>query len=319
MTADGGKVIALTGASGSIGSWLLQQLEGLPGRGKLVAFDIKPPPRPIHNIAVYRQNVTQPIDAPLRQHQVSTLVHLAFDSRRGVTPGETNRIRGNNWRALETTLESCSLAGVRHIIYLSANAIYGASRDNPVPLTEDLSRKTLPSSPYGRDIFQAEQTLTAFSEGYPQIKVTVLRISPVLGSAPGSPLTARLFPRRLWAAGSNPPFQFLHEADLARIMLEFIHREMPGTFNVAGDGVVFLREIADLTHRKLTRLPAFLAYGVVGLSRRMLLQPGAAKAELDALRYPVIMSAAKLKQTTGFRFRYTSLETLNAFAQYTAA
>lgn len=312
-----GKVIAVTGASGYIGSWLLHRLESLPGRGRLVAFDTAPPPLPLHNIAVYRQDVARDIHALLRRHRVETVVHLAYDARRVRAQSEAIAIRAHNFQSAEKTLESCVNAGVKHLIYLSSNVIYGANPGNPMPLLEEwVDFSNFPAFPYGRDIYQAEQALNT---DYPGIKVTILRACPVLGAAPGSELTARLLPRRLWGVGQNPPYQLLHMEDLLRILLEFIYRETPGVFNVAGDGVVFLREIAELTRRKLTNLPPFLAYGAVGLDRKLLLQPGSIRAELDAVRYPVIMSAAKLKQTMGYRFRYTALETLTAFANYTAA
>ena len=75
--------VAVTGASGYIGTSLLRQLEEKGAPDKLVAIDNRPLPFPIHNIAAYRRDVAQPIDDALLEHHVSTLVHLAFISRRG--------------------------------------------------------------------------------------------------------------------------------------------------------------------------------------------------------------------------------------------
>ena len=79
---DATKAVAVTGASGYIGTRLLSKLEDEEGIRKLVAIDTKPPPAPIKNMAVYRRDVADPIDDILSQHHVSTLVHLAFITKR---------------------------------------------------------------------------------------------------------------------------------------------------------------------------------------------------------------------------------------------
>ena len=308
--AEAAKVVAVTGASGYIGTRLLQQLEGDPGVAQIVAFDVKPLAFPIHNIAVYRQDVREPIDEMLGRHRVDTLVHLAFVSRRGRSRREIESIRRNNWQSLDVALDSSVTAGVKHVIYISSNVIYGVHPNNPVAFSEEAALDNFPGFYYGRDIFLAERTLQSFTGQYPGIAVTVLRACPVMGSSDGNELVTRLFPRPLRGVGRNPPFQFLHEDDLARIMLDMIHQRTGGVFNLAGDGVVFLREMAEITHRKILNMPPALAYPLAWLS-------GSGAYNLDAMRYPVIMSTSKIKQTLDYRFRYSSIESLTAFANYT--
>ena len=36
-------------------------------------------------------------------------------------------------------------------------------------------------------------------------------------------------------------------------------------------------------------------------------------AELDLLRYPLLLSTGKLREATGYKINYTSLETLTSF------
>ncbi len=310
------KVVAITGASGYIGTRLLQRLEEDRSLGELVAFDLKPPLFPIRNISVYRQDVAQPIDELLRRHRVDTLVHLA--GRDGAGAGYRERLLSlhQNQAALSGTLHSCARAGVRHVLYVSSHSVYGACSDNPVPLTESGPARCGENAPFEPGQLAADLAVREFAESHPEIKVTILRACTVLGTTDVAAQTGRVFPRRFWGVGGNPPFQFLHEADLTRIMEDIIHRRTPGVFNVAGEGVVFLQEVAEITHRKLTQAPAFLAYPVAWLSWK-LLRSGAGTSGLDSARYPVIMSTGKIKQTLEYRFRYTSLETLTAFVNYT--
>jgi UDP-glucose 4-epimerase len=307
------KVVAITGASGYIGSRLLQQLER-ENLEKLVAFDIKPPTLPVHNIAVYRQDVSRPIDNALRQNRVTTLVHLAFIWHRGYNRRTVRNTRENNLRALHTVLDSCSRAGVQHIIYLSSHTVYGTHRDNSMPVTERTPLSPMQDLPFSYDIFLSDQVMESFAERHPEITVTILRSSTVLGPTADKNIS-RIFaiPQPIGVCGCNPPFQFLHEDDLARIITGIIQRAVSGVFNVAGDGVAFYREIAEAVPGKLRCWPAFLAYPMLKLTWSLGLQRTKTTAELDLLRYPMLLNTGKLTQATDYRLKYTSLEALTAF------
>ncbi|MDA0734908.1 MAG: NAD-dependent epimerase/dehydratase family protein [Chloroflexi bacterium] len=307
------KIVAVTGASGYIGSRLLRQLEE-ENLESLVAIDTKPPPLPIHNLAVYRQDVSKPFDDALRESRVTTLVHLAFVHNRGRNRREIRDIRETNLRTLHVVLDSCARAGVKHVVYLTSHTVYGARRDNAVPLTESSPLRPVADFPFGYDKFLSDQILESFAERHPDIKVTALRCCSVLGPSASKDISRILtFPGPMGVYGYNPPFQFLHEDDLARILSLVIHRGISGVYNLAGDGVVFYQEIVDALPGFYLNLPRFLAFPLVGMTWKMGMQSGRNTSELDLLRFPLLLSTGKLREATGYQMNYTSLETLTSF------
>jgi UDP-glucose 4-epimerase len=310
---EAAKVVAVTGSSGYIGSRLLRQLEE-ESLERLVAFDTRPLPLPIHNISVCRRDVSRPIDDALRQNGVTTLVHLAFIRNPGRNRRGVRNVRENNLRTLRAVLDSCSRAGVQHIVYLSSHTVYGAHRDNPVPLTEQAPLRPLADFSFGYDKFLSEHILESFAERHSETRVTILRVSPVLGPSADNDIS-RIFlnPRPLGLCGYNSPFQFLHEDDLARILSIIIQRSVSGIFNVAGDGVAFYREIAEAIPTRLRCMPAVLAYPLIGCTWGLGLQRNLSPAHLDFLRCPILLSTGKLAQATDYRLKYTSLESLISF------
>jgi UDP-glucose 4-epimerase len=307
--------VAVTGASGYIGTSLLHQLEEMEGSPKLVAIDNRPLAFPIHNIAAYRRDVTQPIDNALIEHQVSTLVHLAFITRRGRNRREVNDIREANLKALKKVIESCVRAGVKHVVYLSSHTVYGAHSDNPIPLTVRAALRPQPDVPYGYDKFLSEQALQEFAEHQGDTKVTILRSCMVLGPSAGNYATQSFFKRWLLEVeNQNPPMQFVYEDDLARVLNIVIQRGIPGVFNVAGDGVVFYREMAEIIKSRMVSLPSFLAYPLLQLTWNLRMQRDSTAASLNLVRYPMVISTGTLKQATGYKFWHTSMDALTAYA-----
>ena len=309
------KVVAVTGASGYIGTKLLERLEQEPGLRKVVAFDVNPPPVPIHNIAVYRKDVSGPIDEELNDQSATTLVHLAFNARRGANRREVADIREENLETLRSVMASCARARVGHLIYLSSHTVYGAHSNNPVPIPDDAPMRPSPDLPYGYDKHLGELALGEFAQAQEDVKVTVLRSCIVLGHGADNLVTKAFF--RPWLLGvldANPALQFVYDDDLARVISIIIQREIPGTFNVAGDGVVYYREMAKIINSKLINLPSFLAYPMAQLSWQLHLQRDATSGGLDLVRWPILMSTGKLHKTIGYRFWHTALEALTAFA-----
>ena len=309
------KVVAVTGGSGYVGANLLRHLEENGNLDKLVAIDNRPLPFPVHNIVAYRQDVTESIANALADNNVSTVVHLAFDNRRGRNRREVNEIREANLNGLRSVLESCARARVQHVIYLSSQTVYGARPGNPVPLTVRSPLRATADYPYGHDKLLAEQVIQEFSEHHGDTKITVLRSCQVLGPNAGSEITQTFFKGWLLEVENyNPPLQFVYEDDLFRVLTIFIERGIPGTFNVAGDGVVFYREMAGIVNSRLISLPAFLAYPFVQMAWNLHLQRYSTASALNLIRYPMVMSTGTLRQATGYQFWHTSLETLTAYA-----
>ena len=259
------------------------------------------------------------IEDVLSRHRVSTLVHLAFNARRGRNRREIAEIRQVNLNILNQVLDDCLKSRVDHVIYLSSHTVYGARADNPIPLTVDAPVRPSPAFPYGYDKFLAEQRLGEFARLHEEIAVTVLRTCVVLGPTGGDHLASGMFRRLLLGVSkANPPMQFVYEDDLARVMTIFIKRRLPGLFNVAGDGVVFYNEVAEIMEGSMLRLPSFLAYPVARLAWKLGVQQDAPAAGLDLVRHPIIMSTAGLYHETGYRFRHTSLDAVTSFIRYRA-
>ena len=309
------RVVAVTGAAGYVGSRLLQKLEEQGEHRKLVAFDTKPLAFPVHNVAAYRKDVTEPIDDTLSHHRVTTLVHLAFNAKRGRNRREVAATRESNLNMLKSVLESCARARVGHLVYVSSHTVYGPHPDNPVPLSENAPLRPLADFPYGYDKYLSEELIQGFSEQHPDIKVTILRCCVVLGPNAEDPIAKAFFrPVLLGVLDYNPPLQFLYEDDLSRVVSIIIGERLPGVFNVAGEGVVFYSELAKIIRSKLVSLPAIVAYPLANLSWDLGIQRDATASGLDFVRYPMVLDSGKLRLATSYRFWHTSLETLTSFA-----
>ncbi len=313
--AENERVVAVTGAAGYVGARLLQYLEDAGGQRKLVAIDRKPLSFPVHNVAAYRRDIAEHIDDTLIHHEVTSLVHLAFIAGRGRNQREVAAIRKANLDSLKAVLESCVKAGVRHFIYLSSHTVYGPHRDNAIPLTDKSPLRPLPDFPYGYDKFLSERMIQEFSEQHADIKVTILRCCVVLGPHADNSVTKAFFrPVLLGVTADNPAMQLVYEEDLARVLAIVIAEEVPGVYNVAGEGVVFYYELAKIVDKWLLNLPPPLAYALVDLTWGLRIQRDSTAPELDLVRYPIVVDTSGLRQATGYRFRYTALETLSSFA-----
>ena len=112
---SGPPVVAVTGASGYIGSRLLQELETDENLAKVVAIDTRPLSMPFHNCASERLDVTQPLDDPFRDHGVNTVVHLAYIMRPGRDGKDAERVRQANLKGLQSVLNACRAAKVSQL------------------------------------------------------------------------------------------------------------------------------------------------------------------------------------------------------------
>ena len=251
---------------------------------------------------------------------METLVHLASAYSHTSTRQDWAAETIEELSTLDSVVESCRKAGIRHAIFLSSHTVYGAFADNPIPVTETSPIRSRPGDSLGEACVFDDLALQDFRDTELEkegqgIRVTILRTCPVLGYSDDHLRAAHIFPKRFLGGGEDPPYQFIHEVDMAKVLEEVIQWETEGIFNVAGEGVVFLGELADITRRKLTQLPLFLASAADWLSVKKG-EPGSGNWNLHATRYPIIMSTGRIKQALNYRFSYTSLEALNAFVNY---
>ncbi len=305
------KNIFITGISGYLGTRLAEQLAQRSDIGKIVGIDIAPPPDTMpRQILFFQKDIRDPdIGELLSQHQIDTVLHLAFV----VQPiHDLKRMHDIDANGTQNILEQSRRAGVNHLIAISSTLAYGAHADNPEILTEDDPLRGNETYPYGFYKAETDRMIQTFADKHPEMTITTLRPCTVFGPNIDNYVSRMLFlPLSVSIKGHDPAVQFVHESDFVDACLAALENKSPGAFNIAGDGTLTIKEIAAAIGTKVIPMPAWLIYPMLECLWRLhfpMIEVN--RGYLDYVRYPFVTSNKKAKQELNFTPRYTSTETL---------
>ena len=303
--------VLITGAAGYLGSQLLAALSsGAAAVGPILAVDVRDiaAQKRLPGVEYCRADVRSAELAELfKSRAPGVVVHLASI----VTPGkDSNRDFEYSVDVLgtENVLKACLAAGVGKIIVTSSGAAYGYHADNPAWITEDWPVRGNEAFAYAHHKRLVEEMLARWRVEHPELKQVVLRIGTILGATVRNQITD-LFekPRLLAIRGSDSPFVFIWDQDVAGSILHAISTDKTGIYNVAGDGALTIREIASRLGKRCVELPAWLIGAALAVLKVLhLTQYG--PEQVDFLRYRPVLDNRRLKQEFGYMPRKTSSE-----------
>jgi UDP-glucose 4-epimerase len=309
--------VLVTGAGGYIGKQFIPALVAA-GVVRVVALDVREAPE-----AEWVEGVTYRVgdvrDAAivdvLRDHAVECVAHLAAI----VTPpkGSTRELESSiDVLGTKNVLQACIDAGVEQLIVTSSGAAYGYHADNPVPLVETDALRGNPEFAYSDHKRQVEETLAEARTTHPELRQLIFRPGAILGDTTRNQITD-LFEQQfvLGVAGSDAPFTFIWDQDVVACLVKGVVENATGIYNLAGDGMTTMPEIAKRLRKRYVPVPAWVIRAALTVAKPLgLSQYG--PEQVDFLRYRPVLSNEKLKSEFGYVTRLTSDE---VFARYLQA
>jgi UDP-glucose 4-epimerase len=299
----------ITGGAGYIGSRLVDLLSRREETERIVICDLAPPAARRAKTQFERVDVRDrdSVRAVLQSSGADALIHLAFI----LNPSHDEHFMYDvDVNGTHNVLEAAAAVGTQQVLVTSSSSAYGAFPDNPVPITEDDPVRGVPSFAYARDKTESDRLCQLWAAAHPDRVMTIVRPCIVFG-----PSVDNYFVR-LWTKAPFSPdagqldnqIQFVHEDDVVEAISALLLGRHAGAFNVAGDGLMTLRECAELVGLPIRRMP-LPAYR--GLARAMWTArlSEAPPGLIEFVLHPGIVSTDKLKRTTGWSPRHTSRET----------
>jgi UDP-glucose 4-epimerase len=302
--------VAVTGASGHLGSALIRELAADAAVGRILGFDSRPPRETPAKLVFDTVDVRSPALAG-RLEGVDCVVHLAFvtDPARAEA-----QMRDVNVNGSQNVFRCTGRAGVGRLVYTSSAAVYGAHPDNEVPLTEESPLRANLDFGYAAHKLEVEYVLREFAGEFPETHVVVFRPAIVLGPHADSAWSHLLEqPVLFGVTGYSPPLQLVHEEDVARALRWALTTEHAGVFNLAAEDSIEMEEALAIAGRKLRTLPEPVAFALAD----RLWALGLSELPAGYLHYamhPWIVSTAKLAGA-GFTCARGTAETLRETAE----
>ncbi|AUG77962.1 NAD-dependent dehydratase [Kitasatospora sp. MMS16-BH015] len=310
-----GKVVLVTGVARRLGDRFAAELSRSPGVDRVIGVDSREPAAE-PSYAFRRLDLRRPTVARvIAEHEVDTVVHLDVSA---IGPGSRATVKERNVIGTMQLLGACQKApGLRRLVVKSTTGVYGSAPRDPAVFGERMQPKNLPRGGFAKDATEAEGYVRGFARRRPDCAVTVLRFANILGPAGDTPLAEYFaLPVLPTVLGHDPRLQFVHEDDVIEVLrLAAGPEPRPGTFNVAGEGVLLLSQCARRLGRPTVPLLA-PALGLVAALARQTRIADVSPEQLQLLTHGRVVDTTHLRETFGYQPRFATAE---AFAEFAAA
>ncbi|MEV4015398.1 NAD-dependent epimerase/dehydratase family protein [Nonomuraea angiospora] len=264
--------VLVTGVSRHIGARVASVLSSDPDISRVIGVDTVPPPWLTRDGGIslgrtefVRVDLRSPdIAQVIAAADIDTVVHMSLVSAPSRSGGRV-AMKEHNVIGTMQLLGACQRsATVRRVVVRSTTAVYGSSPRDPAVFTEDLEPHDGPTHGYAKDAVEVEGYVRGFARRRPDVTVSMLRFANFMGPGVDSPLT-RYFTQPVLPTvfGFDPRLQFIHEDDAVEVLRRMATEDHPGTFNVAGAGVLLLSQCARRAGRPSMPLPS-PAFKVLG-------------------------------------------------------
>jgi UDP-glucose 4-epimerase len=301
--------IFISGISGYFAQGLIPQLLKDPNVESIVGIDKHPLPDALTHkrISFYALDSRDPSVIDLMKG-CDVLYHLAFIllKRSGQPDVDAINIKGS-----KNIIDAAVANGIRQIIFTSSAVAYGLHEGNPSSLTEESALRPNKDLYYSRAKGEVERYLDEVEKAHPEIIISRLRPSTVIGPRAEEGRVAALIARTGYLVqGFDPQVQLTHEDDLTTALVLAQQKKLRGAYNVASDEPKTLSELFAISQAKVRSFPYWIAFPMMGLQwffGRSLFAPEWIKLSL----YPIIVNTQKLKRA-GWKAKYKTVDTFRA-------
>ena len=312
-----GRVALVTGVSRDLGRRFARCLAATDGIDRVIGVDVVPPRGDVGAMSFIRADIRTPVIAKvIAKEDVDTVVHMSVIATPG-SAGGRGTMKELNVIGTMQLLAACQKApSVQHLVVKSTSTVYGASSRDPAMFTEEMGPRRNPRSGFSKDAAEIEGYVRGFARRRPDVRVTMLRLANVVGPHVVSPMASYFrLPVVPTVLGYDARMQFVHQDDLDRVLRHAVLADIPGTFNIAGDGFLMLSQALRRLQRATVPLPGF-AVGQLGSVLRQARLADFSPEQLSFLTFGRGIDTTRMRTELGFEPEYT---TAAAFADFASS
>lgn len=246
-----------------------------------------------------------------REHQFDIVYHLGrLGHSKGSTHADVAQRLDINIMGTNRILDLCLRNNTKKVIILSTHHVYGALHDNPVFINEDSPLKASIKYPELRDVTEMDQLCTNWMWKHQQnIETVVLRPCNIIGPQINNSITQYLkTPYAPVGLDFNPMFQFIHEFDMAKVLVECLSSVPTGIYNVAPDETISIRQAKEVIGLPILNVPIVGLEPMAKIVKKLWTFPDYL---LDYIKYSCIIDNSEIKKhLLDNTFRFSTRESL---------
>ena len=303
--------VAITGATGNVGTSLIRALQNDPGVGSILGIARRQPEIRVPKVTWRRADVVTD-DLVSLFSGCDAVVHLAWL----IQPSRDLRIlEATNVEGSRRVFEAAASADVPSLVYASSIGAYSPGPKDDRGVGESWPTEGVDGSFYSRHKAATESMLDDFERRNPRMRVVRLRPGLIFKRESASEVRRLFFgpflPGKLLRRSLIPfvpdvadlRFQVVHSYDVGEAYRLAIVKGVSGAFNVATEPVMDMNRLGDLLGARPIKVPPRILKIGADVTWKLRLQPTPSGWIDMALQVPV-MDTTRARTELGWKPRY---------------